>query len=325
MAKKVCLDAGHYGKYNQSPVLLSYYESNMTWKLHNYLAEELQKYGIEVVKTRMSQNIDRELVDRGYASKGCDLFISLHSNAASNSSAAYAVGIYERNNSSVSYDEKSKNFADKIVKVVADVMGVGYKTYCREYIGDRDGNGKADDEWYGVLQGAKMAGVPGIILEHGFHTNYADAKWLSDNGNLKKLAVAEAKCIAEWLGIGKAEQNTPAVKPANGGSGASNVNTGKTLDQIAKEVISGKYGNGMARKNKLDAMYKAGEISYTYTQIQSRVNEMMSVKAEYYTVKKGDNLTKIARAYGTTVPKLKSLNNIANANLIYVGQKIRVK
>ena len=42
MAIKVCLDAGHYGKYNRSPAVSSYYESDMTWKLHNYLKKELE-------------------------------------------------------------------------------------------------------------------------------------------------------------------------------------------------------------------------------------------------------------------------------------------
>lgn len=43
-----------------------------------------------------------------------------------------------------------------------------------------------------------------------------------------------------------------------------------------------------------------------------------------YVVKKGDTLTKIAKAYNTTVSALVKLNNIPNANLIYVGQKIVV-
>lgn len=212
---KVCLDAGHYGKYNRSPVLTSYYESDMTWKLHNYLADELKARGIEVVKTRTNQATDRELVSRGYASKGCDLFLSLHSNAASNSTAAYAVCIYMRGNASKTYDDKSKDLANKLVKTVAQTMGVGYKTYCKEYVGDRDGNGKQDDEWYGVLQGAKQAGVPGIIVEHGFHTNLKDAQWLSNDSNLKKMAAAEAETIASWLGAKTTPTPTPTPAPAS--------------------------------------------------------------------------------------------------------------
>lgn len=45
----------------------------------------------------------------------------------------------------------------------------------------------------------------------------------------------------------------------------------------------------------------------------------------YYTVKRGDTLTKIAKRYRTTVAKLALLNGIKNVNKIYVGQSIRVK
>ena len=43
-----------------------------------------------------------------------------------------------------------------------------------------------------------------------------------------------------------------------------------------------------------------------------------------YIVKSGDTLTKIAQQHGTTVPKLKKHNNIANANLIRIGQVIKI-
>jgi murein DD-endopeptidase MepM/ murein hydrolase activator NlpD len=43
-----------------------------------------------------------------------------------------------------------------------------------------------------------------------------------------------------------------------------------------------------------------------------------------YTVVSGDNLTKIARAHGTTVAKLVALNGIKNANLINVGQVLKL-
>ena len=46
---------------------------------------------------------------------------------------------------------------------------------------------------------------------------------------------------------------------------------------------------------------------------------------EYYIVKYGDTLWAISRRFNTTVERLVVLNNIANRNLIYVGQKLRVK
>lgn len=44
---------------------------------------------------------------------------------------------------------------------------------------------------------------------------------------------------------------------------------GKSLDQVAHDVIAGKYGNGEARKN---AITKAG---YDYNAVQARVNEIL--------------------------------------------------
>ena len=82
MAYKICLDAGHYGKYNRSKVVPEYYESEMNWKLHNYLAEELEQLGFAVIKTRENQEKDLGLTARGKKSAGCDLFLSIHSNAA---------------------------------------------------------------------------------------------------------------------------------------------------------------------------------------------------------------------------------------------------
>ena len=43
-----------------------------------------------------------------------------------------------------------------------------------------------------------------------------------------------------------------------------------------------------------------------------------------YTVVKGDNLTRIAARYGTTVAKLVEINGIKNANLIQVGQVLKL-
>ena len=43
-----------------------------------------------------------------------------------------------------------------------------------------------------------------------------------------------------------------------------------------------------------------------------------------YIVKKGDTLTKLAKMYDTTVSSLVKLNSIKNANLIYVGQIIKL-
>ena len=107
-------------------------------------------------------------------------------------------------------------------------------------------------------------------------------------------------------------------KYAGGSPSSSNVKpVEKSIDELAQEVIAGKYGNGDARKQALGSRYD---------EVQARVNEILGInKVEYYVVQSGDNLTKIANRYGTTVNQLVSWNRISNPNLIYAGQKLRVK
>lgn len=94
----------------------------------------------------------------------------------------------------------------------------------------------------------------------------------------------------------------------------------KTIDELAKEVIQGKWGNEPERSKRLT------EAGYDARAVQDRVNEMLAPSKEYYTVKKGDIFSGIAMKYKVTQKKLKELNpQIKDINKIYVGQKIRVK
>lgn len=102
-------------------------------------------------------------------------------------------------------------------------------------------------------------------------------------------------------------------------AGANKNNNKPSIEQIAHEVIDGIWSNGQDRKDKLTA---AG---FNYDEVQNKVNEILGANKTYYIVKSGDTLSSIASKYGTTVKQLVSLNNISNPNLIYAGQKIRVK
>lgn len=217
----VCLDAGHYGKYNRSPVVPAYYESTMNWALHNYLATELEGYGIQVKKTRTDQAKDLALNSRGKASKGCDLFISIHSNACGTESVDRPVGIYLVDDNCGSIDEASKAIAGLLAETVREVMQTkdAAQAYSKLASGDRDGDGKRNDDHYGVLYGAHQVGTTGIILEHSFHTNTRAAKWLLEDANLHKLAKAEAATIAAWFDVAKggstgSSSTTPTPAPA---------------------------------------------------------------------------------------------------------------
>lgn len=202
MSKKICLDAGHVGsKYNQSPVVKTYYESAMVWALHLKLKAQLEARGFQVVTTRASIDTDLGVYERGTASKGCDVFISLHSNACGTESVDYPV-VYR------AYDNKNNvdTLALKLAKKVGELMGTtrAGRTATRK--------NSSGGEYYGVLRGARAVGTPYyMLIEHSFHTNTKATKWLSKDANLDKLAVAEADILAEFFGM---ESSTETEKTA---------------------------------------------------------------------------------------------------------------
>lgn len=189
---KVCLDAGHIGRtYNQSPVVKTYYESAMVWTLHLKLKAALEKRGFEVNTTRAAIDAPMEVYARGAAAKGCDVFLSLHSNACGTESVDYPV-VYR------AYDNKegADALALKLAQKIGQLMGTRQagRTATRK--------NSAGGEYYGVLRGARAVGVPiYLLLEHSFHTNAAAAKWLSIDANLAKLAEAEAELLAEHFKV----------------------------------------------------------------------------------------------------------------------------
>ena len=316
---KICLDAGHYAKYNRSPAVSTYYESDMNWKLHLLLKKYLEEYGFEVITTRANKDNDMGLTARGKAAKGCNLFLSIHSNAVGN-------GVREDIDYPVVYvpiNGSGTELGKKLAKCIASVM----ETKQAGRAESRKGSGNWD--YYSVIYGAVSVGVPGLILEHSFHTNTRSTKWLMDDKNLDKLAQAEAEVLANHYGMKKPEvihrvqvgafsnkdyaidyyykvknagfdcfmvkvdgmykiqvgafsieknayDMLATVKKAGfdafittkGGTAVSVTPEKKTNEEIAKEVLLGKWGNGIDRKNRLTS---AG---YDYSAVQKLVNEL---------------------------------------------------
>lgn len=93
---------------------------------------------------------------------------------------------------------------------------------------------------------------------------------------------------------------------------------GVSDEELARRVWTGEFGNGEDRKKALGSRWAA---------VQTLVDRGVGKPSEprYYVIKWGDTLTKIARMFGTTVNELVRLNNIANPDRIYAGQKLRVK
>ena len=97
---------------------------------------------------------------------------------------------------------------------------------------------------------------------------------------------------------------------------------GNYNEEVAGEVIQGKYANGEERRKKLCDM------GYDPDAVQREVNRQLSqneAPAEYYVVQENDTLSEIAKRFATTYLELAAWNGIADPNMIYVGQKIRIR
>ena len=162
-----------------------------------------------------------------------------------------------------------------------------------------------------------------ICRRYNFKLNYTGDK----NGSLTRHNMfAKTTCPGPYLQsrfqeladvVNAKLAPAPAPKPA----------AKKSNEEVAREVLAGKWGNGADRKNRLTA---AG---YDYNAVQNAVNQLSKAGKSTggtptsitYIVKRGDTLSGIAQKYGTTWQRLARLNGLARPNLIRVGQKIRIK
>lgn len=266
----VCLDAGHYGKYNRSPAVKTYYESEAMWKLHLLLKAALERWGIRVITTRENRKKDREVFSRGYASKGCQLFLSLHSNAVGskvNESVDYPVAYHLTDDTSTDIDDTSKALAKLLAPVIAATMGTRQPGQAKSRLasGDKNKDGVKNDNYYGVLNGARQAGTPGLILEHSFHTNTRATQWLLDESNLEKLAQAEARVIAAFFGLG--EQTLAGIYTVASSDGELNLRTAPGVENALVETMKsgtlvGSFGN--AQGDWIEAVSQAGNVGWCH-------------------------------------------------------------
>lgn len=252
--KKVMIDPGHYGSYyNQSPVNPAYYESNFTWELALKIGAYLKQFGFDAALTRDKKDSDPGLVERGNMAVGYDLFLSVHSNGVADNAMNrreeidYPVAYCMVDDNRFSFDEVSREIGLKLAQGVQEVLQTKQKAevYLWRADWDRDGNGMLDDNYLGVLHGARLAGVPGVVLEHSFHTNTAMTNKLLQESYVEALAKKDAEVIAEFFGMYK----KPSVQMTSFGLCDNTVSV--TADNIPLYKDASMYNQvGTLKKNE---------------------------------------------------------------------------
>ena len=122
--------------------------------------------------------------------------------------------------------------------------------------------------------------------------------------------------VGQVLTVGGGSPQAPAPAPA--ALGQYTVVAGDTLSGIAQRFGTSWQTlasiNGLANPN----LIRVGQV------LKVTGGGVAAPAANTYTVKSGDTLSGIAAANGTSWQRLQQLNGIANANLIRVGQVIRL-
>lgn len=191
----IIVDPGHGG--NDGGAVSSYdNEADLNWNIAMALKAELETYnGVKVYLTRGSAEWNSNAArGRMGAQLGADLFVSVHNNSGSNSSAN-GVQVYGTVNSN--YKASMQTLCTNIAAHVS-ALGLangGYQT--------RVSTNDPSIDYYTMLDEAVKCGIPGIIIEHCYLSNTSDADFIHNEDNQRKCGTADATAIAEYYGLTK--------------------------------------------------------------------------------------------------------------------------
>lgn len=208
----VVLDPGHDGTHGGSSAN-GFVEAQLNLKIAQYCKAELEEYyGVTVYMTRDSASCpngggdNKSCLQRRadiVRDMGANLFVSLHNNYSSASSASGAEIWYPNQNYNPWTSQVGGSAASCILEQLTSLGLKGRGTQIRNANEDKYPDGSAAD-YYAVIRHCKEYGIPGIIVEHAFMSNSSDAaNFLSNDEGLKKLGVADATGIAQYFGLKK--------------------------------------------------------------------------------------------------------------------------
>lgn len=340
--KKVVLDSGHGGT-DSGTVANGIVEKDYNLKISDYIHKRLDEMGVPNKMTRTSDVTitpsERPKKVQSFYGNGSDVIVvSNHINAGGGDGAEVIYAL--RNNDT---------FAKKIAK---EFENAGQNV--RKYYQRRLPSNPAKDYYY------IMRDTPNnetVIVEYGFADSDGDDVSQLKN-NWENLAEAVTKAIVEYAGgkyVAPLGSNYYTVKSGDSlwsisrkfGVSVSELkeanNLSSNLLSIGQNlIIPGKVPEKESDEyavQKGDTLYSiARKFNTTVDNLKSLNNIITdslaigqilkipgeeNIKENAYTVKKGDNLYSIARTYGTTVDKLKDINNLTSNNLS-IGQVLKL-
>ena len=213
----VVLDPGH-DDVSPGAHYDGYAEEDLVLKIAYYCKEELEKYpGVKVYMTRYdgscpagisTDHSEREgdclqkRIDIA-ADKDADILLSFHLNAFGNSGANGAEVYYPNDNWKPGIGNAGHDVAQSIQKELVSIGLADRGIKDRTSTDDEDNYpDNSQEDYYAICRKSKIAGFPGLIIEHAFISGaYDQAHFLSTERGLKALGTADARGIIDFYNL----------------------------------------------------------------------------------------------------------------------------
>ncbi len=225
----VVIDPGHGGpdRGMRGPMRGRWkvYEADLTLQIGRKLRDALRQSGVDVIMTRSKDTLIA-LADRGRIANdnNASLFLSVHINAAnrrwrdpagargfetyflSEARTEDARRVEELENSSIQYEVDSLPVGDDALSFILKDMKQNESLRESQLLAEAVQNGLGDVH-PGPSRGVKQAGfrvlvaalVPAVLVEVGFGTNVAEARYLASDKGQRALASAITKSTLGYL------------------------------------------------------------------------------------------------------------------------------
>lgn len=291
--KKVIVDAGHGGNdggASGNNIL----EKDYTLKISKYISNRLNQLGIPNELTRNSD----ETLDQNARIKRIKNLTNLDKDVIIVSNHLNAGG---GDGAEIIYALRNTDALSKLIAREFENSGQNVRKYYQRRLPSNPSK-----DYYYIMRDTPNAEA--IIVEYGFLDSSADDVDQLKN-NWQKYAEAVVKAIATYA-------NVP-YKAVTTSENDYIVKSGDSLWSIAKKFVI-----------TVDELKKANNLKSNLLSI----NQVLTIPKgsstednnDYYIVKKGDSLWKIANQFNTTVDKLKEINKLST-NDLSVGQKLLIK
>lgn len=248
---KIFIDAGHGGS-DPGAVSGSMRESELNLKAALACRDYLSAYDCQVIMSRTTdvavpvQNRYKQAI-----AEKVDAVLCMHHNAGGGDGGE--VWFWHT-------DERAKQLA---ALVAQEYKSIGQNLRTGAGLPEGTKASKPDTRQnFGMCREPSAKGIPAILGEFAFVDNATDRQIVDTDAELVAQGQAYGKAVVKFLGLQLKGNTKPPEVPV--------VTPTKSIEEIAREVISGKWGNGNERIQRLT---KAG---YDPFAVQAAVNKLIT-------------------------------------------------